>query len=108
MKTQTPLQLKPGFCPFSGKEIWKNENGRMVRLEGYSDYWIALSDGSKMKIGIHNSVKMTNKKVTQFMDTQKQYWIEGILKELEIKKEQNTNYYNSLNPIGHAKKERDL
>lgn len=115
MDKKEKLKLKPGFCPFTGKKIIKKRNGHTVKTINHSNYWLKLSDGSKMEIGVDSSVKLDSDKVAELMEAHRVYWKEGIEKyidekidELKKRKLREVNYYENLDFVSFGKREKDL
>lgn len=118
-KTQ---QLQPkiefGKCPLCAQVILeKDKNNNPVRLEGYSEFWILLSDCSRMKVAICKNCKksLTKKNASEILAAHREYWEKGIIEdmnrkiqELEQKKLQDVNYYNNLTLVKHGLREKDL
>ena len=119
MKIQQHLQLKPGYCPFTGKEIMKQEmrGGQMVdvKKDNYKEHWIQFETGERMKIGIDKSVKVTKAKAQQIVEAHIDYWKKGIekdagerIKMVEKTRDQNLDYYSKIKLHKHATKEKSL
>lgn len=120
MKIQPSQQPKIQFgkCPFCEKEILKvDAKNNPIRQKGYSEFWVALSDGSRMKVAICEECKkkLTEKEAEKVLEAHRVFWAKGIessidnkISELEEKKQQDINYYNSLTLVKYGLKERDL
>jgi len=119
MKTAQPLQLKPGHCPFTNKEILKQEErgGQMVSVknDNYSEVWIQFETGERMAVGIDKSVKMTKSKANQLVQVHVDYWQKGIelsaeakLKEIKKTRDNNLDYYSKMKLLKFATKEKQL
>jgi uncharacterized protein with PIN domain len=104
------MKIEFGKCPYCEKEVMKMEKSGdseiPVRLPGYSTFWIALSDGSKMQVAVCEDCRatLTDQMVEDIMVAHREAWTASIQQNYE----QNFNYYASLKPIKHALRERDL
>lgn len=101
-----PLQ-----CPCCQKYIRKLLNGDIVEhLDNYSDYWIFLSDYTKMKIGLCRDCgkNMNKTKANKIVNNHNKYW------ETEAKEKGNTEQRlkfigeNKVKAILFAKNELEL
>lgn len=111
-------KIQFGKCPFCEKEILTvDAKNNPTRLKGYSEFWIAISDGSKMKVAICDACKaeLTEEKASAVLEAHKEYWQAGMeeaynqkIEEIKTTKEQNINHFNSLELIKYGLKERDL
>jgi len=119
MKIQQPLQLKPGLCPFTEKEIMTQEmrGGQMtaIKNDNYKEHWIQFETGERMKIGMDKSVKITKAKAQQLVEAHIDYWMKGIEKDadnrielIEKTRKQNLDYYSKIKLHKHATKEKSL
>ena len=115
---QAQVKIEFGKCPFCEKAILKKDKeNNPVRLEGYSEFWMALSDGSRMKVAICENCKksLTKANAEAILAAHREFWTKGIEKTIDQKieqlkkdKVQNVNYYSNLKLIKHGLKERDL
>lgn len=110
-------KIELGKCPFCEKEIMRLENNQPVLLDGYSTFWILLSDQTRMKVAICEDCKkkLTKKKVDALMVAHQEFWKQGIadqidgkIEELNQRKQDQINYYNNLNSVSFGSRERDL
>lgn len=119
MKTPQTLSLKAGHCPFTGKQIVKQEErgGEMtiVKLPNYKSHWLQFETGEKMEVGIDKSVKMTKPKAEQVIEAHISYWAEGIvvsadnkIEEIKKTRDQNLDYYSKIKLLKHATNEKSL
>ena len=107
MKTPQPLQLKFGICPFTGKKIAEIKDGEVVRLKGFSKYWLSLSNGSKMEVWIHKDYEPTEKDSEKLLESHKVFWTN----DLKLKQQQLENQYKSFNAlslVAQGRQEKDL
>ena len=112
------IKIEAGKCPYCQKQVWEmDQHNNHKRLKDYGEFWIALSDGSRMKVNICKTCrkKLTNKMVSDLMKVHKEFWINGIeetinktIVELQQKKTSQINYYSTLDSVKHGLTERDL
>lgn len=118
MKTPQPqVKIEFGKCPICAKTILEQKNNQSVKLEGYSDFWIAFGTGERMKVAVCQDCKktLTKKQAEGILQAHKVLWEEGIEKEIDGKieelqkaKTQNLNYYQNISLASFGLKERDL
>lgn len=107
--------IKVGHCPFCDEKVFEVEGNESKRLPNYSQFWVLLSDGSKMKVAKCKKCRLGKAKVGQLMKAHQDFWKKGIEEaaarkheELEAQKQQQIKFYNNLNSVSFGTSERDL
>lgn len=109
------MKIKVGHCPFCDTKVFDVENNETKRLPNYSQFWVLLSDGSKMKVAKCKKCKLSKAKVKKLMKAHQEFWVKGIEnavaqkhEELEQQKEHQIKFYNNLDSLSYGTSEKDL
>ena len=115
-KTQPIIEF--GKCPFCEMEVMSlDRNNNPQKLDNYSEFWILLSDSSRMKVAICKDCRktLTQQQVDELMIVHREFWLKGIddsidrmIAELQNRRQEQTNYYENLNCAKYGLTERDL
>lgn len=117
-KQQVNAKIELGKCPFCVKEIIsRNDKGETVRSNDYRDFWVLLSDGSRMKVGICDTCResLTDEHIEALMAEHRVFWQNGLEEAYEEKKQaldrdrdSQIEHYTNLKSLRFAKREHDL
>lgn len=111
-------KIEFGKCPFCKKEILKKDkDDNPVKLEGYSEFWVLLSNKTRMKVAICDSCKKELKKkdAEAVVSVHCELWADGIkesydrqIEQLKKDQKREINNYSNLKLVKHGLRERDL
>lgn len=117
-KQQVTAKIQLGKCPFCDKDILgRNERGETVRSSDYRDFWVLLSDGSRMKVGVCDTCRegLTDEHINVLMAEHRVFWQKGLVEAYEEKKraldrdrDSQIEHYSNLRSLRFAKREHDL
>lgn len=110
--------LEPGLCPFCKKRVIEELGVNKFKYStDYREFWVLLSDNSRMKVGICENCRetLTTAKVDELMRVHATYWIEGLkqsyatqIKKLEADRDKHITYYGQMSFIRYGMSESDL
>lgn len=107
MKTQQPLQLKLGFCPFTGNQIGEMKDGVFSRFSNFGKFWLLMSNGQKMEVWIDKNYKPTKKDAQRLLEAHLVYW-ENAYKAEKKQLEEKYNQFKNLSLVAYGRREKDL
>lgn len=118
VKPTKKVTIKFGLCPFCHATIMRQDQQRRpLREATYREFWVLLSDGSKMKVAICADCRevLDETMIEALMVEHRTFWKKGIIKAFneqlrttKRRKAEQVAYYNQISSVRFGVRERDL
>lgn len=117
-KAKLPVIIELGKCPWCHVTILTvPKPNQPVRSEKYREFWVELSDGSRMKVAVCADCRelLDKTMVEALMAKHREFWVKGIkkayqeqLRKMRKNQAEQEDHFNNMKALRFAKTEKAL